>query len=97
MNASSPTFVPACLSATKAAAIQSGVGPSVDNFVSKEQSYYQPKVLEETGMAPWIIASGAYMVEQKHIEVSTSFKPIAQTLRVELSTTSQTLNLSWSF
>lgn len=97
MTVSSPAFVPACLDASKAAAMQSGVGPNIDNFINKEQSYYQPKVLEETGTTPWFIASGAYMVMSKHIEVSTSFKPIAQTLRVELSNTSQTMNLSWSF
>lgn len=97
MQIASPAFVPACLDASKAAAIQSGVGTYVDNFVSKEQNYYQPKVLEETGTTPWIIASGAYMVMVKHVEVSTSLQPIAQTLRLELSNSSQSLNLSWSF
>lgn len=97
MQVSSPAFVPACLDASKAAAIQSGVGQNVDNFISKEQNYYQPKMIEEVGTAPWFVASGAYMIIAKHVEVSTSLKPIAQTLRLELSDTSQTLNLSWSF
>lgn len=97
MQVASPAFVPACLDASKAAAMQSGVGQNVDNFISREQGYYQPKVLEETGTTPWVVASGAYMIYQKHLEVSTSFKPIAQTLRLELSTESQTVNLSWSF
>lgn len=97
MSVGSPTFVPACLDASKAAVIQSGIGPNMDNFINKEQSYYQSKVIEETGQAPWIVASGTYMIMVKHIEVSTSFKPIAQTLRLELSDTSQAVNLSWSF
>jgi hypothetical protein len=97
MQVSSPAFVPACLDASKAAAMQTGVGTYVDGFVQREQNLYQPQVLEKTGTTPWIVASGAYMVYQKHLEVSTSLRPIAQTLRIEISNTSQTINLSWSF
>jgi hypothetical protein len=96
-NINSPTFVPACMSATKAATIQSGVGPSVDNYISRQQNYYQPKVIEKTGQASWFIASGAYMIYSKNMVMSTSFKPVADTLRIEANSTSGTVNLTWSF
>lgn len=97
VQVSSPAFIPACMSATKAASIQSGVAPAIDQFINKEQTYYQSRVIDFTGDRPWAVASGMYMIYKKNLAVSTSLRPLIDTVRIEASVDSQSINLSWSF
>jgi hypothetical protein len=93
----SPAFVPACMAATKSAAMQSGVGQSVDTFVDQQQKYYQPKVIDMTGEKPWVVGAGLYMVYSKKITIATSVKPFVDQLKIEAAPDSQTLSLVWNF
>lgn len=92
-----PAFIPACMAATKSAVLQSGVGQSVDTFVQTKQNYYQARVLEVTGQKPWAVAAVTYMLYTKKISLATPVRPFVDQLKVEISETSQTVNLVWNF
>jgi len=96
-NVVSPQFMPACTSVTQATSIQTGVGPTVNNYIDSKEKYYQGRVIEVTGQEPWALASMGYMVSQKKLLLITGAKPVVDSIRFETNTQTSTINLSWSF
>lgn len=96
-NVTSPQFMPACTSATRSAEMQSTIGPEINNYIDRQEKYYQGQVLQVTGYYPWYVASGLYMGYSKHLTIATGLRPICDSARLEVSNTAQSVNLSWQF